>query len=93
MRWLVLLAIVSGCSDDPGNPLRVELDTGVVIGLDKEGYREFLRIPYAAAPVGELRFKPPQPPLPWDEERELINPGDPCPQGVSFAGGSVRAVF
>lgn len=90
MRALALLAVVSACSDDPGNPLRVELDTGVVIGLDKEGVREFLRIPYAAAPVGDLRFKPPQPRLPWDEERELINPGDPCPQGVSFAGGGVE---
>ncbi len=90
MRWLVLVAILVGCSDDPGNPLRVELDTGVVIGLDKEDVREFLRLPYAAAPVGDLRFKPPQPPIPWDEERELINPGDPCPQGVSFAGGGVE---
>ncbi len=93
MRRLALLAniaILVGCSDDPGNPLRVELDTGVVIGLDKEGVREFLRIPYAAPPVGDLRFKPPQPPEPWTEERELITPSDPCPQGVSFAGGGVE---
>lgn len=87
---LALLAVLCGCSDDPGNPLRVELDTGVVLGLEREGVREFLRIPYAAAPVGDLRFKPPQPAVPWDEERELIEPGDPCPQGVSFGGAGVE---
>jgi len=87
---LVLVVALWGCSDDPGNPLRVELDTGVVIGLDQGGVLEFLRIPYAAAPIGDLRFKPPQPPEPWTDERELINPGDPCPQGVAFAGGGVE---
>lgn len=87
---LLAIALLVACSDDPGNPLRVELDTGVVIGLDKDGVREFVRIPYAAPPVGELRFKPPQPVEPWTEERELIIPADPCPQGVSFAGGGVE---
>jgi para-nitrobenzyl esterase len=90
MRWLALLAFVLGCSDDAGNPLRVELDTGVVIGLDLEGTREFLRIPYAEAPLGDLRFKPPQPPIPWSEERELINPGDPCPQALALGGAGVE---
>ena len=26
----------------------------------------------------------------WGDERELITPSDPCPQGVSFAGGGVE---
>lgn len=90
MRWLALLAVLVGCSDDPGNPLRVELDTGVVIGLDRDTVIEFMRIPYAAPPVGDLRFKPPQPPEPWSEERELIDLADPCPQGVSFGGAGVE---
>ena len=89
-RLALLVAIAVAACREPGSPLRVELDTGVVIGLDKDGVREFLRIPYAAAPVGPLRFRPPQPPEPWTEERELITPSDPCPQGVSFAGGGVE---
>lgn len=37
-------------------------------------------IPYAQAPVGELRFWAPQPPLPWQEVREAATFGPVAPQ-------------
>jgi para-nitrobenzyl esterase len=37
-------------------------------------------IPYAQAPVGELRFRAPQPPLPWPEVREATTFGPVAPQ-------------
>jgi para-nitrobenzyl esterase len=55
---------------------KVKIDTGYVIGtVIGESGREvqiFRSIPYAAPPVGDLRWKPPQPAAPWTGIRECI---------------------
>jgi para-nitrobenzyl esterase len=43
----------------------------------------FLGIPYAAQPVGNLRWKAPQPPLAWSGMRKATKPGPACPQTAS----------
>jgi para-nitrobenzyl esterase len=58
----------------------VELDSGRVRGLTFDEYRLFQGIPYAAPPVGELRWRSPQPVEPWPQVREATEPGNPCPQ-------------
>lgn len=40
----------------------------------------FYGIPYAAPPVGELRWRPPRPAAPWDGVRDCARPGPRCPQ-------------
>ena len=40
----------------------------------------FLGIPYAQAPIGKLRFQPPQPVKPWKEVRNALNNGPKCLQ-------------
>jgi para-nitrobenzyl esterase len=51
-----------------------------VRGLVRDGVEIFRAIPYAAPPVGELRFRAPQPAKPWTGIREAIEDGPACPQ-------------
>ncbi|KAL0880446.1 hypothetical protein ABMA27_002867 [Loxostege sticticalis] len=43
-------------------------------------FYSFKGVPYAAPPVGKLRFKDPQPPQPWEGIRKAIKHGPNCPQ-------------
>ena len=43
----------------------VQTNTGPVCGIVANGLQEWLGIPYAAPPVGNLRWEPPQPHAPW----------------------------
>lgn len=48
----------------------IQTSSGLVQGISLNGAFAFRGIPYAAAPVGELRFKPPQAPLSWEGIRD-----------------------
>ncbi len=43
----------------------VTTNYGALQGIDQAGYTVFYGIPYAQPPVGQLRWRPPQKPLPW----------------------------
>ncbi len=53
---------------------------GPVEGICQVGVYQFLGIPYAAPPVGALRFRPPQPPAPWTNVRSCRSYGPAAPQ-------------
>jgi para-nitrobenzyl esterase len=53
--------------------------TGVSFGADPNA-AAFLGVPYAAPPVGGLRWKPPVPVQSWNGVREANQFGSPCPQ-------------
>jgi para-nitrobenzyl esterase len=60
----------------------VETSSGLVRGRSVDGVSTFTGIPYAKAPVGELRFAPPQSAIPWDGIRDALEPGPSAPQST-----------
>src|SRR5215470_19969599 len=63
----------------PQSPV-VATDLGPVRGVATGTMQEFLGIPYAAAPVGDLRWRPPQEPARWNGVRDATSFGPHCPQ-------------
>ncbi|KAL9966487.1 hypothetical protein ACROYT_G024569 [Oculina patagonica] len=45
---------------------------------------KFLGVPFAAPPIGELRLKPPQPPVAWENVRQATKNGNICWQNEYF---------
>lgn len=64
----------------------VRIDSGRLSGVRdaKAGLDEFKGIPYAAPPVGALRWKPPQPVAAWTGVRRAENFGPRCMQRALF---------
>lgn len=61
----------------------VETSRGWLRGVREGGLFKFRGVPYARAPVGALRFRPPQPPEPWPGELDATRFGPAAPQGSS----------
>jgi para-nitrobenzyl esterase len=71
----------------------VTVETGTLRGFVDGGTHAFRGIPYAAAPVGDLRWRPPQPAYSWGDVREAVFYGSPAPQTLaSRVGGEDRVV-
>ncbi|MCB1289006.1 MAG: carboxylesterase/lipase family protein, partial [Mycobacterium sp.] len=60
--------------------VRVTTDSGVVEGFTRNGVNRWRSIPYAAPPVGALRFRAPQPPRSWSGVRPAHGFGNCAPQ-------------
>ena len=58
----------------------VETASGRLSGAEHRGLHVFRGIPYAAPPVGQLRFRPPQPPPAWSGVRAATDFGAMSPQ-------------
>lgn len=76
---LGLVALQAGAVDD--RPV-VEIAQGKLVGTTENGVASFKGIPYAAPPVGELRWFPPQPHVGWDGTLDAGNFGNVCPQNL-----------
>ena len=82
-------AVASGSGAGPVVPT----GDGPVRGVTAGSIDEFLGIPYAAPPTGNLRWRPPQPPAEWQGVRDTTQFGPSCPQppqgNATFPPGAI----
>ena len=66
-----------------GEKFIVKTKSGKIQGYFNRGVIKFKGIPYAAPPIGNLRFKPPLPVEPWENIRDVTKYSPVCPQPPS----------
>ena len=62
--------------------MKVTLEHGELRGFESGGVAQFRGIPFAAPPIGERRFLPPQPAEPWSGVRDATQWGARAPQSL-----------
>jgi para-nitrobenzyl esterase len=72
--------IAAFCCAAPAVGQTVKVDGGAISGRAWNGSTVFRGIPFAAPPVGPLRWKPPQPVRPWNGTRESLEQPASCVQ-------------
>jgi para-nitrobenzyl esterase len=81
-----LAAVLAACggsnsSDNHNKAPDVAVTTlGEIKAVDRLGMRSYFAIPFAAPPVGELRWMPPAPPQKWTTRLEKTASASPCLQ-------------
>jgi para-nitrobenzyl esterase len=71
----------------------VNTQYGPVRGWTEDGVSRFFGVPYAAAPVGEQRFRAPAPHPGWDEVRDATQLGPNAPHAIkAFPGLEVEPI-
>jgi para-nitrobenzyl esterase len=89
----VLCLALTACATHPGkvgfvrgaadrSDVVARTRAGVVRGMEGEGLRVFLGVPYAAPPTGDLRWRSPRPVEPWTGERDATRIGADCTQAI-----------
>jgi para-nitrobenzyl esterase len=84
-KLLLLLTMTLASRASAENPVRI--DSGMIEGKPaaEAGVNAFLGIPFAAPPVGDLRWREPQPVKPWDGVRKATEFGPRAMQGSIYS--------
>jgi len=89
--WLIAATLISSANAQEASKTKpdqssavVKVDSGQLQGVEADGVISFKGIPFAAPPVGELRWRPPQPKPKWTGVRQAKEFGPSCMQGRGF---------
>src|SRR5215204_6231471 len=87
MNWL---AILCACLVGPATATIEQADVtgGQVLGIVDDGVAAFKGIPFAAPPVGDLRWQAPRPVIPWSGVKQTTAFALPCAQDSGAAAES-----
>ena len=89
-KLIVLLAVLAvfGCNKTVDTPV-LTIEGGQIQGVttDIPGVLVYRGIPYAAPPIGDLRWKEPQPVVPWQGVKLCDRFGHPSYQAIQYPGG------
>lgn len=81
-----LLALALGVVAGAASAQQLAVDTGLLAGTAADGVAAYKGIPFAAPPVGPLRWRPPAPPAAWKGVRDATSYGHSCLQPASKWG-------
>jgi para-nitrobenzyl esterase len=92
--WTFVVLALVGCTRGRPEPNPVERTTerrtasGLVVGTrGVHGGIAWLGIPYARPPIGDFRWRAPEPPAPWSGARKATELASPCTQLATPFGG------
>lgn len=86
---LVLFFLTGACANSPPAQAQVHIENGALQGVIENGVVVHRGIPFAAPPVGALRWRPPAAAPQWEGVRDASAYGPACPQPArdNRAGG------
>ena len=85
--WLIAVTFISSSAQEANKSnldqasTVVKVDSGQLQGVEADGVISFKGVPFAAPPVGNLRWRPPQPSPKWTGIRQAKEFGPNCMQG------------
>ena len=87
--WLLPFFALLGCTSIEKECPVLNIEGGQIQGVcaENSGVYVYRGIPYAAPPIGELRWKEPQPVVAWEGVRKCDKFGHPGYQAVHYPGG------
>ncbi len=86
----ISILTVTGCGGGGGEqppqvqPEQISVQSGTVQGFTQGDVQNFLGVPYAAPPVGALRWQAPHPVGAWTGVRQARENPPSCPQNATF---------
>ena len=91
--WKLACVLAAANLANAGAAPQVPTESGAISGVSASGLTVFKGVPFAAPPVGDLRWRPPMPAAPWTGTRKADAFAPACMQtGVSMPGETPPAV-